>query len=80
MLKIALVPLTAPAQAQVNAADLKWGPAPPATRDSDLERVLPTAFGLKLGVWIAMHENLRSTSRCRAVFDGLAASLMRHVD
>jgi hypothetical protein len=29
---------------------------------------------------IAMHENLRSTPRCRAAFDGLAAGLMSHVD
>jgi DNA-binding transcriptional LysR family regulator len=51
-----------------------------ARRDPDLEHVLPSAFGLKLGVWVAMHENLRSTPRCRAVFDGLVASLRTHVD
>jgi DNA-binding transcriptional LysR family regulator len=51
-----------------------------AQRDPDLERVLPSAFDLKLGVWLAMHENLRSTPRCRAVFDGLAAGLRTHVD
>jgi DNA-binding transcriptional LysR family regulator len=51
-----------------------------ARRDPDLERVLPGALQLKLGVWLAMHENLRSTPRCRAVFDGLAAGLMSHVD
>jgi DNA-binding transcriptional LysR family regulator len=49
-------------------------------RDPDLERVLAKAFGLKLGVWIAMHENLRATPRCRAVFDGLASGLKSHVD
>lgn len=49
-------------------------------RDPDLEHVLPAAFDLKLGVWIAMHENLRSTPRCRAVFDALAAGLRTHVD
>jgi hypothetical protein len=46
-----------------------------ARRNPELERVLPGAFQLKLGVWLAMHENLRSTPRCRAVFDGLAAGL-----
>jgi hypothetical protein len=46
----------------------------------DLERVLPAAFQLKLGVWLAMHENLRSTPRCRAVFDGLADGLRSYVD
>jgi DNA-binding transcriptional LysR family regulator len=51
-----------------------------AQRDPDLERVLPSAFDLKLGVWLAMHENLRSTPRCRAVFNGLAAGLRTHVD
>ena len=49
-------------------------------RDPDLEHVLPTAFDLKLGVWLAMHEDLRSTPRCRAVFDGLAAGLKPHMD
>jgi DNA-binding transcriptional LysR family regulator len=51
-----------------------------ARRDPDLKRVLATAFELKLGVWLAMHENLRSTPRCRAVFDGLVAGLRTHVD
>jgi len=51
-----------------------------ARRDPNLERVLPGAFQFKLGVWLAMHENLRSTPRCRAAFDGLAAGLMSHVD
>ncbi|MGO9171212.1 MAG: LysR family transcriptional regulator [Rhodomicrobium sp.] len=51
-----------------------------ARRDPDLERVLPGAFEFKLGVWLAMHENLRSTPRCRAMFDGLAVGLKTHVD
>jgi DNA-binding transcriptional LysR family regulator len=51
-----------------------------ARRDPGLERVLPGEFQLKLGVWLAMHENLRSTPRCRAVFDGLAAGLTAYVD
>jgi DNA-binding transcriptional LysR family regulator len=51
-----------------------------ARRDPDLRRLLPDVFDLKLGVWLVMHENLRSTPRCRAVFDGLAAGLMAHVD
>jgi DNA-binding transcriptional LysR family regulator len=54
--------------------------APLARRDRNLERVLPGAFQFKLGVWLAMHENLRSTPRCRAAFDGLAAGLISHVD
>jgi len=51
-----------------------------ARRDADLEHVLPAAFRLKLGLWLAMHENLRSAPRCRAAFDGLAAGLMSYVD
>lgn len=51
-----------------------------ARRDPDLRRVLAGAFDLKIGVWVAMHENLRSTPRCRATFDALAAGLKGHVD
>lgn len=51
-----------------------------ARREPELKRVLPGAFALKLGVWLAMHENLRSTPRCRATFDALAAGLKTHVD
>lgn len=50
-----------------------------ARQDPGLVRVLPTV-SVELGVWLAMHENLRSTPRCRAVFDGLAAGLAGHVD
>jgi DNA-binding transcriptional LysR family regulator len=50
-----------------------------AKRDPDLVRLLPGAFDMKLGVWLAMHENLRATPRCRAVFDGLATGLADYV-
>ena len=50
-----------------------------AKQDPDLMRLLPEAFELKLGVWLAMHENLRATPRCRAVFDGLATSLAEYL-
>lgn len=53
---------------------------PIARRDPELVRVLPDAFRLMLGVWIVMHENLRSTPRYRAVFDALVAGLRGHVD
>jgi DNA-binding transcriptional LysR family regulator len=46
-----------------------------AKRDSNLRRVLANELQLKLGVWVVMHENLRSSPRCRAVFDWLAAGL-----
>lgn len=50
-----------------------------AARDPDLVRVLPKTFEVRLGVWLAMHENLRSTLRCRTVFDGLAHHLTDHI-
>lgn len=50
-----------------------------ARGDPDLVRLLPDAFDLRLGVWIAMHENLRGTPRCRAVFDGLATRLAEYL-
>lgn len=51
-----------------------------AKRDADLVRLLPKAFDLKLDTWIAMHEDLRSMPRCRAVFDALVLGLRSHVD
>ncbi len=51
-----------------------------AKRDPDLMQVLPGAFDLKLDTWIVMHENLRTTPRCRAVFDALVQGLKAHVD
>ncbi len=50
-----------------------------ARRNPNLVHLLPDAFALKLGVWLAMHENLRATPRCRAVFDGLAAGLLAYM-
>ena len=53
---------------------------PLARRDPNLKRVLAGLLELKLGVWAVMHENLRSTPRCRVVFDGLVAGLKAHID
>lgn len=44
-----------------------------ARRDPALVRVLGGAFTAALGVWIVTHEDLRTSPRCRAVFDALAA-------
>ncbi len=52
---------------------------PLARRNSALVRLLPDALELSMGVWVAMHEDLRSTPRCRAVFDGLVAGLSAYV-
>jgi DNA-binding transcriptional LysR family regulator len=44
---------------------------PVAARDPMLVRVLADAFAIDLEVWIVMHEDLRTSARCRAVFDAL---------
>ncbi len=46
-----------------------------ARRDARLVRVLPEAFSIRLETWLAMHENLRDSRRCRVTFDALAAGL-----
>lgn len=48
-----------------------------ARRDG-LVRVLPQAFALDFDTWIAMHEDLRASERCRVVFDALAEGLRAH--
>jgi DNA-binding transcriptional LysR family regulator len=47
---------------------------PLAKRDA-LVRVLPKACALQLETWVTMHEDLRASPRCRAVFDALAEGL-----
>ena len=37
--------------------------------------MLPEAFTLALPVWVVMHGDLRTSPRCRAVFDALVAGL-----
>jgi DNA-binding transcriptional LysR family regulator len=46
-----------------------------ASHNDSLVRVLPEAFSLDLPLWLVMHEDLRTSSRCRTVFDALAAGL-----
>ncbi|WP_451972152.1 LysR family transcriptional regulator [Azospirillum endophyticum] len=69
--------------AQLSAIEAGFGigicQVPLARRNPDLRRVLADAFDMPMGMWVAMHEDLRSTPRCRAVFDGLAAGLREHV-
>jgi DNA-binding transcriptional LysR family regulator len=50
-----------------------------AERDETLVRVLPGAFELTLDTWLAMHEDLRTSRRCRVVFDALAAGLGAYI-
>ena len=46
-----------------------------ARRDPALVRVLADSLSIDLGVWIVMHENLRTSARCKAVFDALVEGL-----
>lgn len=50
-----------------------------ARRAPRLERVLAEQFAWPLETWIAMHEDLRQSAPCRAVFDALVAGLQAHV-
>ena len=46
-----------------------------AALNPDLVRVLPEAFSVDLETWVVMHEDMRSSARCRVVFDELVARL-----
>ena len=46
-----------------------------AAGDASLLRVLPGFVLVRIGIWIAMHEDRRMTRRVRLLFDHLAASL-----
>jgi DNA-binding transcriptional LysR family regulator len=48
---------------------------PIARRDPNLVRILPSAVNFEMGVWIVMHEDLKSSARCRVVFDALVEGL-----
>ncbi len=50
-----------------------------ARRDARLLRVLPRECAVKLSTWIAMHEDLRSNKRCKAVFDALASGMQAYI-
>jgi DNA-binding transcriptional LysR family regulator len=52
---------------------------PIAARDPMLVRVLPDMVDLPLPVYVAMHEDLRTSARCRAAFDVLAAGLAAYL-
>jgi DNA-binding transcriptional LysR family regulator len=51
-----------------------------ARTDPDLVRLLAAEFEVPLPVWIVMHEDLRSSPRCRATFDALVAGLRAFVE
>jgi DNA-binding transcriptional LysR family regulator len=47
--------------------------------DPELVRVLPRVFEVPLETFVAMHEDLRASARCRVVFDALVAGLAAYV-
>jgi len=51
-----------------------------AQRDARLVRVLPDGPAMKLETWVVMHEDLRTSPRCRAVFDALANGLRAYAE
>lgn len=50
-----------------------------AARDPDLRPVLPDLVRYDLEIWLAMHEDLRTTRRVRLLFDFLAEALGAYV-
>jgi DNA-binding transcriptional LysR family regulator len=53
--------------------------APIAHRDPDLVPVLEDAFRYEMEVWVAMHEDLKSSRRMRLMFDWLVEGLSEYV-
>jgi len=51
-----------------------------ARRDPALRRVLAGELSIPLETWVTMHEDLRDSPRCRAVFEALVTGLERHVE
>ncbi len=51
-----------------------------ARRSPDLVRVLAGEVALDLPLWIVMHEDLKTSARCRAVFDALVDGLDGEAD
>ena len=46
-----------------------------ARENPDLVHILPDAFEIPLGTWVAMHASLKTSPRCRATFDALVNGL-----
>lgn len=50
-----------------------------ARREPKLVRVLPGKLSLKLATWVVMHDDLRSSPRCRVTFDALVRGLRSYL-
>lgn len=46
--------------------------------DADIVRLMPD-FELPLGTWVAMHEDMKSSPRCRVTFDALVEGLLAYL-
>ncbi|WP_347557164.1 LysR family transcriptional regulator [Robbsia sp. KACC 23696] len=51
-----------------------------AARTPNVIRILPDAFAWQMDTWIAMHENLRGSTRCMTVFNALADGLKAYIE
>lgn len=52
----------------------------PLARREGLRPVLPKAFAPKVGMWLCMHEDQKTVSQCRLVFDYMASGLRSYVN
>lgn len=50
-----------------------------AKRDPDIVRLFEQEFELPLETFVVMHENLKTTPRCRTTFDALVAGLLAYI-
>jgi DNA-binding transcriptional LysR family regulator len=50
-----------------------------ARRDESLVRIMATQFSVPMETWVTMHQDLRSSPRCRVTFDALVAGLQQHI-
>ncbi len=50
-----------------------------AKRDPDIVRLFEREFELPLETFVVMHENLKTTPRCRATFDALVEGLLAYI-
>jgi len=50
-----------------------------ARRDESLVRIMARQFSVPMETWITMHQDLRSSTRCRVTFDALVAGLQQHI-
>lgn len=48
---------------------------PVARRSPELVHLLREEFAIDLGMWVVMHEDMKTSPRCRAVFDALVKAL-----